>query len=354
MLKSIFKNKKKLIFIILLLIGVMFVKTMFTKRMSGAVGMYDTVNPVRQDLVFDYSFNAKVLSKKEVLVYSNLIAEVEKVNYRVGDVVKSGDILVELSQNSLFDIKASIERAKINLNQKVEDLKVLQEIYKLGGVSKKELDLANDAVKLAELDLETIYATKKDSSNLIKSTVSGTITELNVDDNFKIDPTKYLFKIVDTENLKIEAEVANSKVKYLSVGDPVTITSESLKDDKEIEAKIDEIAKISHKSVQFNDAVTNIIIDLEKESGLKPGDLVEINVKYDELKNILTLPFIYINQGENGIPYVFVIENDVVVKKEVTLGKTNNILYEIKSGLTENDIVLNNISKMYKEGDKIK
>lgn len=55
-----------------------------------------------------------------------------------------------------------------------------------------------------------------------------------------------------------------SKVKYLNKGDEVVITSDSLQDGKKIHAKISEISKISHNSKQFNDAVTNISIVLEK------------------------------------------------------------------------------------------
>lgn len=344
------KNKKLLIVgLILMIFGGM---SFLFNRKGKIQGNVEKINAVKQDLIFEYSFSAKVESKKETLIYSNIIGEVERVNYFVGDNVKKGDILVELSETSLLDIKSNIEKAKINVRQKREDLNTLIEVHKLGGVSNQELNRMKDALKVAELELSTLLSNNK-HSNFIKSTISGTIVESNVDENFKIDPTKYLFKIVDTDNLKIVAEVANSKVKYLSVGDPVTITSESLKDNIKIEGKISEIGKISYNSKQFNDTVTNISINLDENTGLKPGDAVEINIKYDELKGVLTLPFVYVT-FENEKSYVYVIEKDIVVKKEVKLGKTNNILYEIKSGITGEDIILNNISKIYKEGDKIK
>ncbi|MBE2989575.1 efflux RND transporter periplasmic adaptor subunit, partial [Sneathia sp. DSM 16630] len=45
---------------------------------------------------------------------------------------------------------------------------------------------------------------------------------------------------------------------------------------------------------------------------------------------------------------------NIVERREVKLGKNNTINYVVNSGLSVHDKLINNSSKIYKQGDKIK
>ena len=166
----------------------------------------------------------------------------------------------------------------------------------------------------------------------------------------------FSFKIVDVENLKVTAEIPNSKVKNIKVGSKVIIKSDSLPDGTKINAIVSDISKISTLSTKFNDSVTKTNVKLEKNSGLKPGEKVKLSIIYDELNDVITVPLLYVEiDTAANKSYVYVLgKNNIVEKREVTVGKTDNINYEIKSGLEVGDKLLNNISKQFKEGDKLK
>lgn len=315
--------------------------------------MVQTYEATKQSIELNYEVSGEVFSEKEVLIFSNLPGKVNRVNFRTGDVVKKGDVLVELDSSSLQEINSNIDKLKINLSARQKEYNDALSLYKIGGVSKNEVDRLGDAVRLAQIDLRNAYSNSDGFSNRILSTVSGVITESNVDENLKIDQSKYLFKIVDVENLKIQAEVPNSKVKSIKEGDKVNITSESLEDGKVIEATITEISKISKKNQQFNDAVTDVIIKIDASSGLKPGDLVKLNIVLDSIKDAVVVNFLDVSFEDNKT-YVYTVDQDGKVKRnEVVLGKTNNEVYEIKSGIKQGDKILNNTEKLYKEGDKV-
>ncbi|WP_314011211.1 efflux RND transporter periplasmic adaptor subunit [Pseudostreptobacillus hongkongensis] len=309
----------------------------------------------KSNLVFNYDVDGKVESEKEVLIFSSVAGKVKNVYKRLGDEVNKDETLVILDDAGVQEMNGNIEKAQITVNQRRKEFNDLNEIYKVGGSSRSEVENARNNLKLAELDLQNIRLNSKDYSNKIVSPVSGVITEANVDENLKVDQSKYLFKIVDVENLKITAQIPNSKIKNMKAGQKVIIKSTSLPDGTTIESTISEISRISEKNTQFNDAVTKITIKLEKNSGLRPGDEVKLSIVYDELNDAVSIPIIYVETDENGKAFVYVINKEnVVEKREIVLGKTNNIVYEIKSGLQAGDKVFNNLSRVYKEGDKIK
>ncbi|CAM3184390.1 efflux RND transporter periplasmic adaptor subunit [Streptobacillus felis] len=345
---------KKGIYILIILILIGFGAYKFKNNITNE--NFTEINEVtRENLVFGYNFNGSVVSKKEVLIYSNLEGEVRKINFRLGDEVEKGDILAELDESSLLEVNNSITKARLNLSKVNKKYRDTLELYNIGSVPKSELDDARDNLTITNLEYNELIAKSKDISNKIKSPVSGTIIEFNVEENFKIDPSKPLYKIVDTENLKIVAEVPNSKVNRFKVGDEVAISSQSLIDDTKIIGKIDEIARISTKSEKYNDNVTKVSINLEPNSPLKPGDIVDMEIVFAKLDNILVVNYTDVMIDDNGDKYVYALDKSNRVKKvSVETGINNSIKYEIKSGLSEGDRIINNLDQRYKEGDIIR
>lgn len=349
-------KKTKKIFVIALIIVILFGGYTYLKNKNNSSNLPspEVTEVFKDNLELVYEVQGEVASEKTVLIYPTLSGKVKKVNYRLGDQVSKGDVLAVIDESSLTEINSNIEKAKILLNQRRKEYNDLLSLYNVGGVSKSELDKANDNLRLANLDLNNILNSSNEVSNRVVSTVSGVITETYVDENLQVDRGKYLFKIVDVENLKINAEIPNSKVKNMKEGNKVIISSDSLDEGVNILAKIDEISKISTKNSKFNDAVTTVKINLEKNSGLKPGDIVVLKIIYEEIKDATLVSALDIEE-ENGQTYVYILdENNTVRKKNVVLGKSDGNYYEVKSGINSGDRVINNTFKLYKDGDKIK
>lgn len=353
------KNKKRfaVIAILVIIAGISLVKfTSSNSNTSISAANVETKEVVKTNMLLKYDVDGTVESEKEVLVFPTVPGKVKKVYYRLGDEVEKGAILLDMDSSSIEDIKINIDKASLAVSQRKKELADLQSLYSVGGASKAEIEQARNTLRLAELDLKSVKNSSSGLSNSVVSPVSGVITESNADDNLKVDQGKQLFKIVDVENLKVTAEIPNSKVKNITTGSKVIINSDSLLDGTKIEATVSDISKISTLSTKFNDSVTKINIKLEKNSGLKPGEKVKLSIIYDELNDVITVPLLYVEiDAVTNKSYVYVLgKNNIVEKREVTVGKTDNINYEIKSGLEVGDKLLNNISKQFKEGDKLK
>ena len=353
------KNKKRfaIIAILVAIAGISFVKfTSSNSNKTVSAASIETKEVVKTNMLLKYDVDGTVESEKEVLVFPTVPGKVKKVYYRLGDEVEKGAILLDMDSSSIEDIKINIDKAALTVSQRKKELSDLQSLYSVGGASKSEIEQARNALRLAELDLKSAKNSSSGLSSSVVSPVSGVITESNADDNLKVDQSKQLFKIVDVENLKVSAEIPNSKVKNIKVGSKVIIKSDSLPDGTKIEATVSDISKISTLSTKFNDSVTKTNIKLEKNSGLKPGEKVKLSIIYDELNDVITVPLLYVEiDAVTNKSYVYVLgKNNIVEKREVVVGKTDNINYEIKSGLEVGDKLLNNISKQFKEGDKLK
>lgn len=352
------KNKSKTIkriIILILAIGIiLFVALKFLKPPRDLSLANANIVEVRKgEITFKHELDGFVETEKEVLIFPSVNGTVKKVYHRLGDTVKKDEVLAELDSSGISEIRSNIEKLKISLNEKAKMYQNSKEIYNAGGISKQELNKFFNEYRLAQIDYENAILNSKDFDSKIISPVDGVIINASIDENLKIDRSKQLYTIVDVENLKIISEIPNPKLSSLKIDSPVYITSETL-GDKVIEEKVTSIAKISEYSKKYGDVITKFTVKLKKDSGLKPGDNVKINIEYDKVENELIVPmsFVEVNGTEN---YVYALDKNNTIKKvPVKLGKNNNIDVAIKGDLKPGDKIVNNILKVYSEGDTLR
>lgn len=352
---AIKKKKRIVIAIVVALICVsgFGIKKIFFNKTIAPLEVYEVT---KKDIDFSYSVTGYVESQKTVSVFSNNATEVDKVNVRLNDTVNQGDVLLTFKKNSSDTQALNIQKANSIIPKLKSDYESAKKIYAVGGISRSDLENARQALNSAIIDSKIAANGYKPFERVLKSPISGVIVESNADDNYKIDPTKPLYKIADTTNLKITLEIPNYKAKNLLVGQQVNITSDSLKDGELLTGSIKSISKISTKSSITNDYVTTVEVSLSNYSTLKPGVSVDAKIIYSSLKNKLFIPIQYIQfeNNENNKPYTYVINNKgILEKRSLKLGKSDTLNYEVLSGLHEHEKLLNNSNHLYKEGEKI-
>lgn len=346
--------KKKLIIIFVLIvaiIGGLYLVSNSTKTEEVA----NTYIVETKDMVLSYLNEGKVESEKTISVYSSTSGKVKKIYKRVWDSVKKGDILLEIDKSSIDTLETNIEKTKLQLQALTKTYEINKELYQNGLVSKNSLEKIQDEVKIAKLEYDKLLRDKNKVELEVKTPISGIITYINADENYTIDLSKALFTISDTDNLKVVISLPNTKVKNLKIGDIAKVTSSSLPNGEELTGRITSIEKISSINSQYNDSETNIIVKLENNSTLKPGDLVDVNIIYEEKENQIYVPLNYINSEIDGKIYVYIInKKNEVEKRNIEILNDDGQNYYVKSGLAVGDELLDNSSLKYKEGDKIK
>ena len=94
---------------------------------------------------------------------------IENIYVEVGDRVHKGQKLVKMDDNNLLQAKVKLENAKIEFSR-------VDELYKIGGISKSEWD----KVKMDMAVLESSYKNLTTNTQLL-SPIDGIVTARNYD-----------------------------------------------------------------------------------------------------------------------------------------------------------------------------
>jgi len=397
-----FQNKNKLCKFLIILAVIMVTAMSCGKKENEAE--YEVTNVQLGDISLSVSKTGQVVSDNTVSVYTTASQRVSKVFFKEGDNVKKGDVVVTFYpvdknetlrkiqmknleikkyERNLADAKGSLRRKKesknLEIQQKSRDLYNAEELYKVGGETRVNVDDARKALRNSRLDLDTVDSEQKASmeesrtalktaklelatlqedlaliKNEITSPVDGVITEMTADENYKVNTESTLFKVSDSKNMKVEVSLSDTQVKNIEVGQRVEITSDALPDGEKVEGEVLQISGVAKKNTSLDESDTVVKIKINETKGLKPGATITATIFYKESKNVTKLPYSSVI-NENGKYYVFVVgKGNKISKREVKVGLNDDSYYEITSGVSIGERVITVADETLKNGQKIK
>ncbi len=182
-------------------------------------------------------------------VSSEVSGLVNKINFSAGDQVKKGTSLVyldtEILGKEISFHKNQIELALLNLNHTQLNFKRMKALRKNNSVSEKDYDDAYFVHQQsllrkisAQTTLEKLLIQKRKS--VIKAPFDGIILEKNVDSGDWVHQGKQLFDIGSVNDLFIRVAVAETLLKFVSVGESVPVIINAY--DKEMIGTIDNLS----------------------------------------------------------------------------------------------------------------
>lgn len=224
---------------------------------------------------------------------------VAKVNVIAGQQVQKGDVLVELnSGTATFDYaQAQAGRQKKLFEQQNTSLKSLQD---------------------AEAQLAALQVT---------APVSGTVTRLTVKPGEAVDVNMPVAEVIDLSRLAISSEIPAAEAADLKIGQEVQVQSET-----------PVTATLSFVSPAV-DAKNGTILTralLTADSGLRPGQFVELKIVTAVHTNCLAAPGESIVTDDSGKSVIALVNSDAAAQTPVTTGLREDGWVEITgTGLKE-------------------
>ena len=143
----------------------------------------------------------------------------------------------------------------------------------------------------------------------------------------------FIITLDDLIRIIIDIKVPENYVGVLRRNLKAEITSSSLK--KTFKGKVESVSSRIDPSTRS--ILARIIVD-NSNFEIIPGQLMTVKVIYDEVEQIGVPESALTIQGNTS--FVYVIDNDVAVKKNVELGKRNFGKVSIVSGVSEGDLVI--------------
>lgn len=221
----------------------------------------------------------------------------------------------ELEQNLLNSQEAEVSY-EIELAQLEENLKEAKESYK---EAKEVLKRFQDSFK------NYIWYTKR----------SGTLQYLGYEEGDSITNSTPILGYYNGDTISIEISVDQSERSAISVGDEVTVVTDSMP-----RGTSGVISKISNtkNSTSVSKVTYGVTISINNEEGnMESGESATVLFATNKLENVLYIAKDFIQKDEQG-SYVMVKEESGETRKvEIVTGLETGTFVEIKDGLKEGD-----------------
>lgn len=279
---------------------------------------YVTVDATRGDLVVEVSANGTLEPNRTVSIGSELSGIVSRVLVDVNDVVKRGDVLIELdtaklkaqvqqAEASLESAKASELEAKAVLKAAQAKYARLENVRKLSGgktPSKAELDEQIAAVDRAKAGVSTALARIKDaeatlqtkrtdlSKAYISSPIDGVVLSRSVEPGYAVaaslQAVELLTLATDLRELELEIDVDEADVSVVKPGQKASFTV-SAYPNKSFPATLQ---KVAYGPMKTNNVVTytSYLTVNNEDMLLRPGMTATARIITDSRENVLLVP----------------------------------------------------------------
>jgi HlyD family secretion protein len=268
---------------------------------------------------------------------------------------------------------------------------------------------ASGNVRVAGYGIASASATVKElrtslQKTIIRAPMSGIISKLSVEKGERVVGTLQmsgteLMRVADMSKMEVQVEVSESDILKLTKGDSTAISVDAYLG-RNFAGIVHEIGNSANNmssslggSVSLNtDQVTNFIVKIlvdrasyadlvqrGKPFPFRPGMSASVDIYTDAANQVIAVPIVAVTardpekdkKEDKDAPkkeekstsrlafkeIVFVMVNDTVAEREVISGLQDNDFIEIKSGLTEGEVVITGpysaITRTLKTGTKV-
>ena len=340
---------------------------------------YMTIKPSRGDVIETVLATGSLVGRNEVEVGAQVNGQIQKLYVKLGDKVKKGDMIAEIDPrtqiNSLSSAKAELRIVQADKKQTEALLKMQEAEYNRqlkmrkgnatsdASLESAEASLAQTKAKLEACDAyiekaKISVSTAETNLGYTKITAprDGVVIGIVTEEGQTVVSTQSaptIVKIADLDTMTVEAEISEADVVKVKAGMPAYFTilgmpgrkfiSEFRAIEPATESESSSSSSASSASCSTQAIYYNALLDVDNSEGiLRKSMTAEVTIVLGESKNVLYLPIAVLNQNLGDNKYkVFVKGKDGKAEERVvTVGRKDNVNYEIVEGITENDEII--------------
>jgi len=244
--------------------------------------------------------------------------------------------LADRKKNELEDLKTSL-----NLSKQRYDLSVVsyQRLRRELLLNQNNINGEYQKLLLQKADLKRKLL---EITEPLKAPFDGIVTEVTVTEGDAVAQGAKLLSLSPGKEFLVKLDVPLSQSKWIKLGQKALIVTNGNFEKSSYSGEVSYIAKIAKiKDYQgIERRILEIEVLVEDPEGMKPGYItnVELNISHQEKINAIN-PFSLIE--EDGISYVYVLEDDIVNKTRVDIGLKTPSRYEVLNLPLGTEIVVN-------------
>lgn len=263
----------------------------------------------------------------------NLQGELKSISEKLND-----------CEDSLKDSSEEMERLQ-TWKAKEEGIKDSSDAAILSNEAKQQLSADNNLNSL------NVLMTKEDinaGKSGIKADFSGIVTEVSTAAGGPAAKGGSLFSVASNEKVIVDMPVTRYDLEKLEVGQSAEITLAG----KSYAGTVSKLSRLASANAKGTPVVSAEIHIEEPDENIYLGLEAKVKIEGHKAENVLVVPVETVNTGKDG-SFCYVVENGLVVKKEIETGLSSATMIEVKSGLKEGDQVIRIGTELIEEGMKV-
>jgi len=283
-------------------------------------------------------------ANESVSVTAKVTETVSRVSFEDGDLVKKGDVLVELTNAEEL---AQLDEDRATYEEARKQLERIKDLVSRGATAQTQLDTQQSLVEQAKARMDADQVRLAD--RLIRAPFSGRLGLRQVSVGTLVTPGTVITTLDDIDTLKVDFTVPEVYLDTIKEGQQV-LAQTSAFPDRQFEGKV-AVVDTRIDPVTRSAKVRALIPNQDHD--LRPGMLLTINVTRSR-DQVLAVPETAVSDlGSHS--YLFVLTKDNHARqREVKLGRRKPGYVEIVSGLDLGEPVIIEHPDTLRDGEVVR
>jgi len=303
----------------------------------------EVTSPSRGDLERTLLFSGTIDPWREASLGAQISGRVEKIFVEVGEKVRAGELLVQMSGEQLTQAEAQFRSAE-------KDWKRMKSLLDKGTITQQAFEKIEAGYEAAQANYELVL-----ESTRIKAPFSGTITAKYLEEGevFTLMPgaagSPAILEIMQLDPVKVVLQIAERDLPAVRRGMSVRLSADAFPG-REFVGRVNRL----DPTVDPRSRMGSVELEIQNpRSFLRPGMFARVTVVLETRKGVLTLPAESV-LSENGETFVYLVEEGVAQRRSVQTGFSTREVTEILSGVTAEDSVIRVGQRIVTPGQRLK
>ena len=306
---------------------------------SGSAVPVETAAAEQQDLFSTIEAVGTSMARQSIEVVSLASGRVREVSFQPGQNVAAGDVLLklddEIERADLNQAEATLREAKLALDRAVT-------LRKQNAVSEAALDEAQSRMATAEAELDR--AKRRLADRTLRAPFDGIMGMRQVDAGARVSDSTVITTLDDLSEIEIEFSISETLYSEIQLGLAVVATAAAYPDRRfagavtSIDSRIDPVGR----SFKVRATLPN------EDLALPAGMYMHVTLELDSRTAVVVPETAIVPEG--GKSYVYVVQEGVAERREVSLGARQPGSVEVAAGIEAGDIVVTSGTQSLRPG----
>ncbi len=241
------------------------------------------------------------------------------------------------------EIEAAIERAASDLAELQSELASQEAIAEAdpNAVTEEEKERMEITNNLSELDQMTAQELVESAKKGIVADFNGVISKAAVVEGATVTQGMELFTLQNTDRVDVDVNISKYDYDKVAKGQKASITLAG----KKYEGTVTSVSHIATQNEKGASLISARVRIDHPDENIFLGVDAKVTIQAASANDVVVLPVEVVNIGKEG-SFCYVLEDGVIVRKNIETGLSSDDSIEILSGVSEGDEVLLDIGSL--------